>query len=144
MPDGLPSLELIAERVTQERRAIAAHADALDAKAGIVLGFSGAFVALALPHGSIAVKVAAVFAAAAAVTAMAAFFPRPYPVLGLDVLRNKYIRADPSFTLLTIVDTEIEVREKTRTLIRRKSRLLGTAIVLLGAALTSVVAGSTL
>ena len=43
---SLPSLDLIARRVDAEHDTHIRHADALDAKAGIVLGFSGALAAI--------------------------------------------------------------------------------------------------
>jgi hypothetical protein len=40
------SLEIVAEEVKSERRMQLAHFDSLDSRAGIVLGFAGAIVAL--------------------------------------------------------------------------------------------------
>jgi hypothetical protein len=137
--EGLPSLDLVAATVRDERRAIATHADALDAKAGIVLGFAGAVAALtATRHGSLFVA-AAGMSSLAAVLAMAAFFPRPSPILNIGSLRDKYLVAEERITKLVLVDTEIELRERTRSLIRLKSLLLGTAMASLGLAVVIVV-----
>lgn len=43
----LPSIEIVLEEVRFEREAQLQHFDSLDAKAGILLGFAGALVALA-------------------------------------------------------------------------------------------------
>jgi hypothetical protein len=142
MPDGLPSLEFVSQRTTEERRAIAAHADALDAKAGIALGFAGAFVALLVPRAAALFRVATAFGAVAAVLAMAAFFPRSFPVLGIEALRDKYLGSDERFTRLAVLDAEIELRERSRTLIRFKTWLVRSTIVALALAIVCAVAGS--
>jgi hypothetical protein len=138
----MPSLEFVSQRTTEERRAIATHADALDAKAGIALGFSGAFVALLVPRPTLLFRVATGFGAAAAVLAMVAFFPRSFPVLGIEALRDKYLRADERFTRLAVLDVEIELRERSRKLIRFKTWLVRSTIVALALAIVLAVAGS--
>lgn len=47
MNDRLPSLDLLLELVQRERDKQLAHLDALDNKAGIVLGFAGLLITLA-------------------------------------------------------------------------------------------------
>jgi hypothetical protein len=42
----LPSLSLLMDQVTSEREAMNAHAESLDTKAGVVLGFIGVLVGL--------------------------------------------------------------------------------------------------
>jgi len=42
----LPSLSLVVEQVTAERETMNAHAESLDTKAGVVLGFAGVLVGL--------------------------------------------------------------------------------------------------
>ena len=42
----LPSLELLFDQVGSERETLRAHGESLDAKAGIVLGFSGVLIGL--------------------------------------------------------------------------------------------------
>ena len=44
---GIRSLDVVREEIRIERAAQLQHFDALDSKAGIVLGFAGAIVALA-------------------------------------------------------------------------------------------------
>jgi hypothetical protein len=43
MPDEqeLPSLDLLADQVASERETMTSHAESLDTKAGVVLGFAG-------------------------------------------------------------------------------------------------------
>ena len=52
MSQLLPSLELVSDLVLSERAAQLRHVESLDTKAGIVLGFSGAVVALAARRGN--------------------------------------------------------------------------------------------
>ena len=111
MAEGLPSLDLIAKTVREERRAIGTHADALDGKAGIILGFAGAIAALTATRGGSLFVAAAGLSVVAALLAMAAFFPRPSPVLNIESLRDKYLVAEERITMLVLVDTEIELRK---------------------------------
>jgi hypothetical protein len=82
-----PSLQILLDQVASEREAMNAHAEGLDTKAGVILGFAGVLVgpgataqATISPDGifqsGLAVAVAAAGLAAWAV------FPRSYPVLG--------------------------------------------------------------
>lgn len=43
---SLPSLELVSRQVARERETMNAHAESLDTKAGVVLGFAGVLVGL--------------------------------------------------------------------------------------------------
>ena len=138
MAEGLPSLDLIAKTVREERRAIGTHADALDGKAGIILGFAGAIAALTATRGGSFFVAAAGLSVAAALLAIGAFFPRPSPVLNIESLRDKYLVAEERITMLVLVDTEIELRKGTRSLIRRKSQLLGMAMASLALAVVLV------
>jgi hypothetical protein len=74
----------------------------------------------------------------AALLAMAAFFPRPSPVLNIENLRDKYLVAEERITKLVLVDTEIELRKRTRSLVRLKSLLLGMAMASLALAVVLV------
>ena len=142
MAERLPSLELISDRVTEERRAIAAHADALDTKAGIVLGFAGAFVALTVDVSGWPSRGAQLLAAVAALLAMGAFVPRATPVVGIGPLRDKYLTAEERLTRRVLLDTEIDLREDLRQQIRVKASLVKGAIgCLAGAVVLVVLAG---
>jgi hypothetical protein len=138
MANGFPFLDLVATIVREERRAIGTHADALDGKAGIVLGFAGAIAALTATRGGAFFVAAAGMSVGAALLAMAAFFPRPSPVLNIENLRDKYLVAEERITKLVLVDTEIELRKRTRSLVRLKSSLLGMAMASLALAVVLV------
>jgi 3-mercaptopyruvate sulfurtransferase SseA len=95
MPDQptLPSLSILSDQVASERETMNSHAESLDAKAGVVLGFAGVLVALGATAQS-TVSESVIFqcglgvAAAAAVLAAWAFLPRRYPVLGHQWVRQ--------------------------------------------------------
>lgn len=119
---------MIAARVEAERERHTAHAESLDGKAGILLGFAGVVVALRGGGRASWIGIAGLLLTAlAALFAVLAFAPRPFAVLEVRHLRDRYLRADARFTRLTLVDTEIEMIE----LVRRKARLLLTSLVLL-------------
>lgn len=71
---GMSSLEVILEEVRIERAAQLQHFDALDAKAGIVLGFSGAVAALA-PSRLVVVGIGRLIVVIAALSAIWASCP---------------------------------------------------------------------
>lgn len=70
-------------------------------------------------------------AALAAATALAAFAPRRFPVLDSKILRDKYLRAEPQFTELFLLDTQIDMNIEATGLLKVKSDLLKGAIGLL-------------
>ena len=104
----LPSLGPILEEVRHERDGQLRHFDALDQKAGILLGFAGALVALAPTQTNAVVDIGRGLAVIAAGAALSAFWPRRYrAIVELRLLRERYLAADPVFTLQTILDTQI-------------------------------------
>ena len=125
-----------------ERERHAAHAESLDAKAGILLGFAGVVVALRGSGRESWIGIAGLLLTAlAALLAVLAFAPRPFAVLEVRHLRDRYLRADARFTRLTLVDTEIEMIESTAELVRRKARLLLASLVLLLAGVACIAGG---
>ncbi len=92
-------------------------------------------MALLVSRATLLFRVATAFGAAAAVLAMVAFFPRSFPVLGIEALRDKYLRADERFTRLAVLAVEIELRERRRKLIRFKTWLVRSTIVALALAI---------
>ena len=102
------SLELLAETVADELAAQERRGDALDSKAGVLLGFASVLVGLTSTnlHGSLA-KLGLGFAAVAAICAVFAFVPRSYPTLKLRPLRRRYFAAEEEFTRLRLLDTRI-------------------------------------
>lgn len=113
------------------------HFDALDSKAGIILGFSGAIVAISGARNGILAEAGLILAAIAAAAALVAFIPRQFPVIDVRVLRDKYLRAERQFTELFVLDTQIHMNIQAANLLRRKSALLKASICAL---LTSAVA----
>lgn len=83
------------------------HFEGLDAKAGILLGFAAALVALAIGERGLLARIGTGLAVASALAAVWAFFPRLYPVLDLRNLRERYLRAEPAFTKLALMDTSL-------------------------------------
>jgi len=145
-PD-LPSLDLIAEQVATERTVLNDHAESLDTKAGVVLGFSGVLVGLgataqALVENTGLFEVGLAFAVAAGILAVLAFLPRKYPVVEALLLRQKYLTVPEAETKLLLLDTQIEMVKEASGLVKLKGRLLRLALVALATAAALVVAGT--
>jgi hypothetical protein len=92
------------------RQGVSAHADSLDAKAGVVLGFSGVLIGLgataqSADSNTIVFQIGLGVAVAAAVLAVSAFLPRPYPTLALGPLRDNYLTEPKDYTRLRLLDT---------------------------------------
>ncbi len=140
MANGLPSLDLVALRVQAQLEHQLQHFDGLDNKAGIVVGFAGVVVAIAegLRLLAIAGRLAAVLAA---LLALWSFLPRRYPVLDTRKLRDRYLRADPEFTKLHLLDTQIRMEERASVLLDRKAFRLKLAVACLAAAVLLMAAG---
>src|SRR5207244_4132331 len=98
------SLDLILEETRAAREAQLRHFDGLDAKAGILLGFSGAIVALA-PNDDLVVGLGRFAAVLAGLLSLWAFWPRKFEVLDLFALRQKYLAAELRFSKLALLDT---------------------------------------
>ncbi len=142
MPRPLGSLDILRDEVRLERDAQLRHFDALDAKAGIVLGFAGALAALAPLDRSVIVDVGRIMAVLGALTALWAFWPRTFPILELQPLRAAYLGAEPEFTVLRLVDTQIQMAGRTRDLLIEKARRLKLAMTVLAIAALLVALGS--
>ncbi|MCA1571597.1 MAG: hypothetical protein LC798_15015 [Chloroflexi bacterium] len=142
MAEGLPSLDLIAWRVEAQLEHQLRHFDGLDNKAGVVLGFAGVLVAIADGFGPLAFA-GRIVAVGAGLLALWAFLPRKYPVLNTRRLRDRYLRADPGFTKLHLVDTQIRMEERASALLDRKAFRLKLAVGLLALAIL-LIAGSML
>jgi hypothetical protein len=127
------SLQPILEEVREERSAQLRHYDALDVKAGIVLGFSGALVALA-PVANLVVDIGRGVAVLSGLVAIAAFWPRRYLATDLRALRNLYLGSEPEFTRLRVLDTQIDMTERVAASMHGKAWLLRWAMSGLGVA----------
>jgi len=136
------SLELIAAEVRAERDVLVRHADAVDAKAGIVLGFAGATAAIGGAQlGEWALPAIAV-ASYAAFRCLMIFRPDRYPSLELRRLRDRYLTSEPSFTRLTLLDTQIAMGERQIRVLDGNARHLSAAVRALAAEIPLLVAGT--
>lgn len=140
MPDRLPSLDLLLGLVQAERDKQLAPFDALDNKAGIVLGFGGLLTTLA-PDVPIAARVPSLAAALVSVGfAVSAFHPRSFPVLEPSPLRA-YLRAEESFTKLTLHDTLEDFVNEGSLVLQAKGRRVGPALRALALAAGAMAVG---
>jgi hypothetical protein len=131
---GVRSLEVVREEVRAERGAQLQHFDSIDTKAGILLGFAGALVALAPGRTTVLVQVGRAVAVVSGFLALWTVWPRRYWSTNLRSLRDKYLAAEPEFTLLQVVDTQIEMAERMAEILHRKGTHLKRAMVALAAA----------
>lgn len=142
---GLPSLNLLSEETSAELAAHERRFDALDSKAGVLLGFSGVIVALTAVNlaGTLA-HVGAAFAGIAAILSGAAFVPRRFPTLELFALRNAYLTAEEDFTRLRLLDTRIAMYRQVQQRLKWKARFVTISALALGLAVVLTVAASIL
>jgi hypothetical protein len=136
------SLELVERVVRDERAAQLDHFDALDMKAGVILGFAGAIIALSSPAATATTIVGKALAIVSAGFTIGTFWPRRFWTMDVLALRDGYLAADPAFTRLRILDTMIATaRENDRTLALR-GRTLKAAMVALAVAAVLIGTGS--
>ena len=141
MAELLPSYELIASRVETELAAHIRHAEALDSKGGIVLGFAGAVAAIGSSHAAGAQIPGLVFAVVAALSALVAIVPRRFPTWELTDLR-RYLRAEPELTRVVVLDTTILMIQQMKATLEWKARCLKVAVVVLTLAVALTAAGT--
>ena len=126
----LPSLSLLNEAATDELGAQERRADALDAKAGVLLGFAGVLVGLSVDKlQGVLGQVATGVAVLAGLLAAAAFIPRAYPTLALRHLRDRYLTSEEDFTRLRLLDTRIAMYNSTQSRLNRKAQLVKASTV---------------
>jgi hypothetical protein len=149
MPDmpALPSLQILLDQVASERETINAHAESLDAKAGVILGFAGVLVGLgATAQATITTN--GVFqsglavAVVAALTAAWAVLPRSYPVLEVLRARQKLLTAAESEAQLQLLDVQIKIVMDAAELVKRKGSRVRSSVICLAIAATLVVIGT--
>lgn len=142
----LPSLTILLAQVATERRTMNAHAESLDSKAGVVLGFAGVLVGLGATASAAvtttrAFQIGLILAVVSAVLAAWAFLPRRYPVLEVGELRQSTLTASPEETRLELLDTQIEMIRETATLLQHKGWRVRASVGCLAVAAALVVAG---
>jgi hypothetical protein len=140
MTKGLPSLDLLVAEMRIIRQDQIQHFDALDSKAGVLLGFSGAIVALRAGNPGPTALIAAILASGAALAAVWAYLPRKFPKFEAIGLRNRYLASDPGFTKLRILDTQVEMITQTADLLQVKAERLKWTSFLLGGSVVSLAA----
>lgn len=137
----LPSLELIAGAVAGELEALTHHVEALDTKAGVILGFAGVLAGLAVSRGQPIAQLGIIIDVVAGLLAVFAFLPRKWPVLRAKSLREKYLTAQATGTQLHLLDTRIAMVEEASDLLARKGKLVTYALVSLMVAIALIVGG---
>ena len=141
---GTASIELVAVEVGTERAALLTHFDAVDTKAGVVLGFAGAIAALsARPIGPWS-GAGLVAATASGLFALVSFWPRKYWRTDLDALRRKYLAAEPVFTRIGLLDSQILMATRQHGALRWKVGFLKLAMLSLAIAVPLSALGTTL
>jgi len=146
LPD-LPSLDLVASQVAIERATMSSHAESLDTKAGVVLGFAGVLVGLGATaqtdiSSEVTFEVGLGFAVLAAVLAALSFLPRRYPVLQVARLRENNLTAREEETKLELLDTEIAMVDEAAMMVRTKGGRVQGAVISLAVGASLVVAGT--
>jgi hypothetical protein len=91
-------------------------------------------VALAPGRTTVLVQVGRAVAVVSGFLALWTVWPRRYWSTNLRSLRDKYLAAEPEFTLLQVVDTQIEMAERMAEILHRKGTHLKRAMVALAAA----------
>ncbi|MCA1831775.1 MAG: hypothetical protein ABR548_14460 [Actinomycetota bacterium] len=135
----LPSIDIIAAQVAAERERQARHFEALDSKAGIIIGFAGILVALPAAAGAVTAAGRMVAILAAGWSGWA-YLPRKLPVSDTLRLRD-YVTADADFTKLHVLDTDVRMTVLTGALLRNKARRVIIAMGHLAAAVALIGGG---
>lgn len=131
---SIRSLDLLLGQVGVERAQQIPHFDALDGKAGIILGFAGALIALAPVGDRLLLDLSRLAALVAGFLALAAFWPRSILTTHVSELRAHYLAADETFTKLALLDAQTEMTMSARSILRGKALRLRAAMVSLGMA----------
>lgn len=117
------------------------HFDSLDAKAGIILGFAGAIVALAPSGQHLVLELGRAMAALAGLLALWSFWPRRYWHVDLRALRDLYLTAEPDFARLRLLDTQISMTESMKGALSGKSLRLKLSMITLAGTAVLTAAG---
>ena len=131
---SIRAVDVLLDQVRLERTQQLQHFDALDSKAGILLGFAGALIALAPTGYDLVLDAGRATALVAASFALWTFWPRFIPMADLYEMRQDFRASDEASTKLTLLDTQIEMIRTSRTVLRNKARRLKRAMASLGLA----------
>jgi hypothetical protein len=149
MPDtpALPSLQILLDQVAAERETMNTHAESLDVKAGVILGFAGVLVGLGATAQA-AVSTDVLFQSGLSVAVVAAglaawaVFPRRYPVLQVLRARQKFLTAGESETQLQLLDLQIQMVMEAAEQVKRKGSRVRWSVACLATATALVVIGT--
>jgi len=119
-----PSADIIGEEIRRELGFQLQHFEAIDSKAGLILGFSGVLVALSGSHLGKGVAALWALAACAALCALMATLPRSFASMNVRVLREKYLQSHARFTSRVLIDTHIQMIQEISATIQVKARWL--------------------
>jgi hypothetical protein len=133
--------ELIAEEARHALIVQEGRFDALDSKAGVMLGFSAALSALAPVGVHLLVEVGRVVAVAGGVAALWASWPHRFASIDLRPLREEYLAAEHEFLRRRLLETRIALTERQAVTLRRKAIGVRTSMLLLSVATALTAAG---
>ena len=135
----LPSLDLVLDVVRASREERRGHFDALDTKAGVVLGFAGVLVTLSPSIHGASRHVGASLAGCSAMLALVAAWPRSF-----DLLQHfrAYVAERPEASKLVLVDVLDFMEGRTDKIIKLKGWFLRFSLLLMAAAVAVMAAGA--
>jgi hypothetical protein len=139
--EGIRSLDLVLEEVRSERDLQLSHFDAIDTKAGIVLGFAGALVALAPPRAELLLVLGRVLAVVCGFLCLWTFWPRRYWSTNLRPFRDKYLAPELEFAKIHLLDTLIGMADRMSETLASKATRLKLAMLALALAVLLTAAG---
>jgi hypothetical protein len=133
--------ELIAEEARQALVVQEQRFDALDSKAGVMLGFAAALSALAPAGVHPVVEVGRVVAVAGGVAALWASWPHRFAVIDLGRLREAYLSSELAFLRRRLLETRVALAERQAVTLRRKALGVRASMILLSFATAVIAAG---
>lgn len=140
-PTPLGSLDELSGLVEIERQAQRRALDAMDTKAGVVIGFAAATSALAERGGPLLLP-GVVAAAIAAVLALLAFLPQPGIRIDPGRLRRAYLDQPARITQFDLMIQKSDAVERTKRVLRVKTLRLQLALWALLTAVALLTSGT--
>lgn len=133
MAVSLAEIREEARLLDTELARLAMSSDSSDARAGIALGFAGVLAGLLvqIKHPSALLHVAAVLALAAAITALAAAFPRQLRNLDMEVVADLYERFPEADATSITSKARLKAIGRNYPITESKRLLLSAAVVVL-------------
>ncbi|MFJ9396312.1 hypothetical protein ACIRQT_15710 [Streptomyces californicus] len=126
----LPSLQIVYDLASHSRDEMRANFEAADTKAGIILAFNGILIPLSKdidnPYKGVGVALCVI----SAILAFFAYWPRKFPILDPDALRN-HLTYEEEDARLKLGDTMLSMAKQSAGLISRKAKVLKMSLSLL-------------